>query len=848
MATPFKKVISDFSGGQVDFFSTRDLADNTYQEVTNAELRLSGTVKRPESFNQISASSGNSHYNISENAGSGFSLLHSEFGFGDGLYLSASVNTIAGLSASNSDLRIRDAALGQDISLVLSASINVVKGDFVEIYRDGVSVAEEDNIVGFYKVIDVASDTNIYVEMPNFEIEGKPITSAHTLTSNRYKIRNAHSYSPNVFGVMPCKIGKSTNNRVYSETQNAPVAEENAIMLVGLANADKTSALTIETGTPGYGFYFKPASYFKGILPDASHLHFDHLVWVGGDFTSIGINVGQTVTYTSTDTTNHDISNHNYTGVVLNIDTDMLRLSTIDTVVDTSTSVYGGTLTIADNTFLDAKLEGWTGLSATDVNTYNIAGAIRLADGNFDNAEHKNKWFGFIKTSKFGNDIDYSRAPRGLASKPLQSETPYQWVMENQEVAPPTLIKMDGWGDPTHKVKNAGEIGLYIYDPKHFSSNERMFQEHVLYPETLTRQMFDPNDRWATTFIYDGSSESELSRNSNNQIGVSGFEVVTPPVTEESAVTYLDASEEEIFAKIVGYEDENASPVDSRENGLIRISCLTDGSSGAHQKLNVGDYIKAGSETMCILAMENHTGSNGYTVYKVHRGVAGSSPIDLLPTSGGSGDDGLDVYYVNQNQSARAINVVLNTNGNTAARLDIQQSGATKFYVEAHKSLGSLANMRMDFRIVYSTTGSGSGTPSTIDVDGEKGGLQEEQMMRFVVTIVKQGTNAVAIEDVVAAINGEDPVSSNVTITQTKPANGYFTAYVENGITASDEWSAAYSVKYFGDTTIGNSVDGITANGLNKRITGFNLYWKPKNEVDYYLVNYFDIEKGWSNT
>ena len=153
MATPFKKVISDFSGGQVDFFSTRDLPDNTYKEITNAELRLSGTVKRPESFNQISASSGTSHYNISENTGSGFSLLHSEFGFGDGLYLSASVNTIEHLYTDN-----------KDTSLVLSASIGVVKGDFVEIYRDGASVAEEDNIVGFYKVIDVASDTNIYVE------------------------------------------------------------------------------------------------------------------------------------------------------------------------------------------------------------------------------------------------------------------------------------------------------------------------------------------------------------------------------------------------------------------------------------------------------------------------------------------------------------------------------------------------------------------------------------------------------------------------------------------------------------------------------------------------------------
>ena len=36
MATPFKKSISNFSGGQVDYFSTRDLNDTQYQEISNA--------------------------------------------------------------------------------------------------------------------------------------------------------------------------------------------------------------------------------------------------------------------------------------------------------------------------------------------------------------------------------------------------------------------------------------------------------------------------------------------------------------------------------------------------------------------------------------------------------------------------------------------------------------------------------------------------------------------------------------------------------------------------------------------------------------------------------------------
>ena len=844
MATPFKKSISNFSGGQVDYFSTRDLSDTQYQEISNAELRLPGVVKRPQSDKQISASTGDSLYSIGTFTGNGLSVIHTEYGFGESLSISAVITSIASYSASDSGQRNKNCSLGRDATLVMASAISFSVGDYCEIFNaTGATVAEEETIVGFYKVLEVISTTSIVIYLPHFENAGTPKTAAFSLTSNRYEIRNAQSYSPNVYGGMPCDIASDITSN-YTNTTTSKVSGEKALMMVGLGSAQSES-ISINSPSPSSGFSFLSATDVKATLGLADTN--DMILWFGGDFVGFGLTAGDTITYTVGSASSPATLNNNYSAIVQHVLTDMILLNTSDVVKSTGFGGrFGGVLTKTTAPVSDVKIANWDINSTPYINTYNIAGAIRIADGNFNNLENKNQWFGFIKGSRYGDSLSYGRAPNSIASRPISAYTKNSWEMMNQSIPAPTLIKMDGWGDPTYKVKNAGEIGLYVYDPKEFSTSQDLgagtFQEHVLYPDAMMKDTFDMNDVWAATFVYDGSSESELSRNDNGIIGVSGFTTITPPEVLEAPVTYLDASQDELVAKVVGYASTN-SPVDSRENTLIHISSLTDGSAGAHQTLSVGDYIKAGSEVMCITSIADHSSSNAYCVYGVHRGVDGTTPIDLLPTGSGSGDDGLEIYHVDQNQSARAINVVLCTGNNTSSRIDYVQSG-TKFYVEAAKSLGSLANMRLVLNITYSATGSGT---STIVVSKQVVNSSEAHYLRLNVVCTKKSSNAIAFEDIVAAINNEPVVSSNVAISQQNPINDYCTAYIASGVTAGDEATTSMGAKYFGDTTVGSSVDGVNVDGLNKRITGFNLYWKPKNEVDYYLVNYFDIEKGWSN-
>ena len=138
MTKPIRKVISDFSGGQIDFFASRDMADNTYQEVANAELRLPGVVKRPESNRQISAFSGNSYYNMESSQGTGFSLLHSEFGFGEDIYPSVNIQSASSYHSMAVAQRNDDCHLSRGTLFTLSSpGLNFKDGDYLEIWRDG---------------------------------------------------------------------------------------------------------------------------------------------------------------------------------------------------------------------------------------------------------------------------------------------------------------------------------------------------------------------------------------------------------------------------------------------------------------------------------------------------------------------------------------------------------------------------------------------------------------------------------------------------------------------------------------------------------------------------------------
>ena len=83
-------------------------------------------------------------------------------------------------------------------------------------------------------------------------------------------------------------------------------------------------------------------------------------------------------------------------------------------------------------------------------------------------------------------------------------------------MAPPTVVKMAGWGDPTGQVINAGEVGLFVYDPRTYEDIPLNRREHIMYPDAVKRDAFSDLDRYACTFFYDGANESELSRQRSN--------------------------------------------------------------------------------------------------------------------------------------------------------------------------------------------------------------------------------------------------------------------------------------------------------------------------------------------
>ena len=68
---PFRKAISDFSGGIVDFFSSRDLQDNQFQEVKNFSTETPGKIERIRSKIDASGDSPTNQFKIGQSAFTG---------------------------------------------------------------------------------------------------------------------------------------------------------------------------------------------------------------------------------------------------------------------------------------------------------------------------------------------------------------------------------------------------------------------------------------------------------------------------------------------------------------------------------------------------------------------------------------------------------------------------------------------------------------------------------------------------------------------------------------------------------------------------------------------------------
>ena len=88
---PFRKAISDFSGGIVDFFSSRDLQDNQFQEVKNFSTETPGKIERIRSKIDASGDSPTNQFKIGQ-SGANFHSYSTEWA--EGNYLEKVVDKV----------------------------------------------------------------------------------------------------------------------------------------------------------------------------------------------------------------------------------------------------------------------------------------------------------------------------------------------------------------------------------------------------------------------------------------------------------------------------------------------------------------------------------------------------------------------------------------------------------------------------------------------------------------------------------------------------------------------------------------------------------------------------------
>ena len=301
---------------------------------------------------------------------------------------------------------------------------------------------------------------------------------------------------------------------------------------------------------------------------------------------------------------------------------------------------------------------GWD--SGKDVKPvfYSQNSILRISDANFRN-NNPTKWHGFINNFYFGSHVLYNKTPNFTAAIPASSHS-IGYETLNQEITSPVVRKMDGQYDSTGEVYKARDVGIFVYDPLEFSEAPTNRKEHVFWADASTNETFKKGDRYSATFIYDRVNETELGRDVHNDIGVTGFNVITPPEKESELLIYEDATGNETNVKAVG---AISSLITDNE---ISLSTDSAGEKGACELIADGDFIKIGSEIMCIVSRTAHAGSDLFQVFQVHRGVKGTS----LVTSDGTGE-GLDVYSHPIHQKARAISVVLGIHGDDSDNIYI---------------------------------------------------------------------------------------------------------------------------------------------------------------------------------
>lgn len=477
-------------------------------------------------------------------------------------------------------------------------------------------------------------------------------------------------------------------------------------------------------------------------------------------------------------------------------------------------------------------IPGWTSDTEINPDFFIANGDIRISDGNLEN-DHKTFWLGHIKRQFFGENSssgltagedNYLMAPS--PSKPKQAFALESWALEPQHIKPPVASKILSALDLENLIQEPGEIGIYVQDPR--LSAERIVLspgtanlnvgDAYAYPSVDTKDTFSSEDRYATTFIYDHISESELSRDKFGNIGVTGFDCFTPP-------DVLEGEDDLIYEYVNDDGDKKTIHLVTDLEASLEANELTF-ANGTNTFKSL-DVIRIASEKILLV---KQAGASWSCV----RGVKNTTPVKL------STDD--DIYRVQLTQDARALSIVVGTGAKSA--WGSAQIGSGGILVQANKSLGTVAQS-LSLKLVYNA--SLTNNTANIGIKNKNNEGAAEINVEFkgfnwnaFVELINTGLVAGKTVNYPGWDSNTNPtVQTFCPVLNAESFQGFFeAAYLEGNsadVTSNETIDFIGGIDSFNHTT--------PHEFLSPRITGIKLYWQPKGEDDWYQVNHYDIKK-----
>jgi len=158
----------------------------------------------------------------------------------------------------------------------------------------------------------------------------------------------------------------------------------------------------------------------------------------------------------------------------------------------------------------------WTLTNPPSYNFFTHNQVLRISDGNFDNSSNVSKWYGHIKRDIFGQGETYTSSEK--FAQPSQASAINSWVMVNTEIVPPNVKSMSTPFDKGDVVTSQNDVGLHIHYPLDDASlgDDKILDDI----DGDYDERFFELDRYTVSFMYDYSTETELARNSDGNIGV----------------------------------------------------------------------------------------------------------------------------------------------------------------------------------------------------------------------------------------------------------------------------------------------------------------------------------------